>query len=114
MSLTMGRLRAAAILLWACTAWIGCSRERPPSPPSLSDERFIEFSAQSAVLSREAKLAGQDSLTIHRRIDSLEQAMQVTEAQIEESMAYYRHDLRRWESVAARVVKRLEEMQTKK
>jgi hypothetical protein len=108
--------RSPAVLagiIFFCLLAPGCSREERPAAPSISDEQFIEFSAQSAVLTREGKLAGQDSLTIRRRLDSLKHAQRITEAQIEEAVSYYRYDLQRWESVTSRVVKRLEELQRK-
>ncbi len=91
----------------------GCSGKKEPEKPPLTDEQFIEYSVQSSIILREEKLAGHDSLTVSRRLDSLRAAQHISEEDVDKTVEFYHHHLDRWESVTSRMIRRLEEIQKK-
>ncbi len=91
----------------------GCSGKKEPEKPPLTDEQFIEYSVQSAIIEREEKFAGHDSLAIRHRLDSLRTALKIREEDLDKTVEFYHHHLDQWESVTSRMIKRLEELQKK-
>ncbi len=107
----MNRSLLTAIVLMLLLG--GCSGKKVPEKPPLTDEQFVEYTVQSAIIEREEKLAGQDSLAIRHRLDSLRAAQHIREVDVDKTVEFYHHNLDRWESVTSRVIKRLEELQKK-
>ena len=76
------------------------------------EERFVNFYADYLVLQEENRNHNLDSLTLHRRLDSLYQAHHFTREQLAATMTEYNKDALRWKEVYEKVVKRLETMQS--
>ncbi len=85
----------------------GC-RDLPPEDPA-GMAAFSEYYAGELFLVEKNRLAGEDSLSLRRGLDSLRGRYDLTPGSRDSILAYYRDSLPRWEAFLTGVLRTLDE-----
>lgn len=86
-----------------------CSTQNEGSS-SIPEETFIEFYSNYLVLQEQATLSGNSPEQTEQVVDSLYREYNVTEAEVQQTLEYYKKDLPRWKQLHEKTTKRLEEL----